>query len=332
MKKITISDVASEANVSKSTVSQYLNNRFEYMSEDTRQKIQDAIETLNYRPNIVARSLKQKSTKTVGVIVANIVHSFSTQVINELEINLHKHGFHMIVCNSNDQPEKEREHIEVLISKQVDGIIVFPTTGNIDLFEKLYKQHFPIIFIDRKIDSLPIPSVLLDNKLASKLAVDAFVEKGYRNIAFITNAIDQPITPRVERLQGFKEAMESYGLSVSKGHLNAVPVNRIQQRLSELFNEVQPDGILVANDRVLIELLRFVKQKGIKIPSDIGIIGIDEVPFASFFDPPICTIEQPFQQIALQAATILVEKIQSQNKSYQEIYRFLPKLNDRDSY
>ncbi|MEH7078951.1 LacI family DNA-binding transcriptional regulator, partial [Bacillus velezensis] len=114
MKTITISDVAKYANVSKSTVSQFLNQRYDYMSEKTKQKIEAAIQELNYQPNFVARSLKQKSTFTVGVVVANILHTFSTQVIRAVEDYFHEQGFHIIVCNADDEPEKEKKYIEML--------------------------------------------------------------------------------------------------------------------------------------------------------------------------------------------------------------------------
>ncbi|RHW36217.1 LacI family transcriptional regulator [Lysinibacillus yapensis] len=333
MGRITINDVAKEASVSKSTVSQFLNNRYEYMSEETRGKIAKAIEKLNYQPNIVARSLKQKSTKTIGVIVANIVHTFSTHIINQLEMHFHEQGFNIMVCNAGDEPKREREHIEMLIAKQVDGIIAFPTGGNIDLYKRLYESRFPIVFIDRKIDSLPIPSVLLDNLLASSMAVDAFVKKGYKQIAIITNSIDQPITPRIERLAGFKEALEKQGLPITEQHIKAVPVDEVQETIEMLMKDIKPDAILAANDRVLIELLRYVRKKGLKIPQDLGVIGIDEVPYASFFEPPISTIEQPADQIALQASTILVKQISNQYESNsQSIYRFDPLLNERQSY
>lgn len=131
MKTITISDVAKYANVSKSTVSQFLNQRYDYMSEKTKQKIEAAIQELNYQPNFVARSLKQKSTFTVGVVVANILHTFSTQVIRAVEDYFHEQGFHIIVCNADDEPEKEKKYIEMLRAKQVDGIIIFPTGENL---------------------------------------------------------------------------------------------------------------------------------------------------------------------------------------------------------
>ena len=121
------------------------------MSEQTRERVAASIEELDYRPNIVARSLKQKSTFTIGVIVANILHSFSTQIIRAIENKFHEKGFHIIVCNADDEPDKEKDYIEMLMAKQVDGIIIFPTGGNVNLYEQMKKTDFPIVFMDRTI-------------------------------------------------------------------------------------------------------------------------------------------------------------------------------------
>lgn len=125
MKRITIQDVARLAGVSKSTISQYLNKRYDYMSEETKKRIEAAINELGYEPNFIARSLKQKKTSTIAVIVANILHSFSTKVIRAVEDYCNENGFHVIVCNADDDPEKEANYIRMLRAKQVDGMIVF---------------------------------------------------------------------------------------------------------------------------------------------------------------------------------------------------------------
>ena len=203
MKNITIADVAIQAKVSKSTVSQFLNKRYEYMSETTRLKIEQTIKELNYRPNIVARSLKQKSTFTVGVIVANILHSFSTQIIRAIENNFHEHGFHIIVCNADDEPEKERNYIEMLMAKQVDGIIIFPTGGNIDLYKSMIKTEFPIVFMDRTIDELEILP-FCDNDKAATLAVDRFVESGYSVLQLLQHPLFEILVHVLNEFKGIK--------------------------------------------------------------------------------------------------------------------------------
>src|SRR5690606_32142751 len=131
MKTVTMADVAQQAGVSKSTVSQFVNNRFDYMSEETKKRVEQAIMELDYRPNILARSLKQKTTTTIGVIVANILHTFSSQIIRTIEDACNEADFHVMVCNADDDPVKERKYIEMLRAKQVDGIIILPTGSNV---------------------------------------------------------------------------------------------------------------------------------------------------------------------------------------------------------
>lgn len=329
---ITITDVAKHAKVSKSTVSQYLNKRYEYMSEKTRIKIEKTIEELNYQPNIIARSLKQKSTFTVGVVVANILHTFSTQIIRAIENYFYNQGFHIIVCNADDDPEKEKNYIEMLRAKQVDGIIIFPTGDNLDLYKRMMGDQFPIVFMDRTIKELNIATVMLDNQLASKLAIDRFVEKGYKKIGIITTSIIRNISPRLERIQGYKESLASHGIPIKTEYIKTVNAEEIQNALSELFElEKPPQAILAGNDIVLNEVLRYMKKHEMNIPDDVAVIGIDEVPYANFYNPSITTIIQPAIEMANQAAELLLSQINKTGKVDTSIHRFKPNLLSRDS-
>ncbi|MFJ8265427.1 LacI family DNA-binding transcriptional regulator [Peribacillus asahii] len=332
MKAITITDVAKHAKVSKSTVSQYLNKRYEYMSEKTRKKIEEAIEELNYQPNIIARSLKQKSTFTVGVVVANILHTFSTQIIRAIENYFYKHGFQIIVCNADDQPEKEKNYIEMLRAKQVDGIIIFPTGDNLDLYKRMKSDQFPVVFMDRAIEELNIATVMLDNHLASKLAVDRFVEKGYENIAIITTSIFRNISPRLERIQGYKEALELHGIPVNLEYIKTANAEEISDKLSELFElKKRPQAILAGNDIVLNEVLRYMKKHNMNIPDDVAVIGIDEVSYADFYTPTITTVNQPAIEMANQAAQLLLNQINKTGKEDTSVHRLKPTLLLRNS-
>ncbi|RID84314.1 LacI family transcriptional regulator [Peribacillus asahii] len=332
MKAITITDVAKHAKVSKSTVSQYLNKRYEYMSEKTRKKIEEAIEELNYQPNIIARSLKQKSTFTVGVVVANILHTFSTQIIRAIENYFYKHGFQIIVCNADDQPEKEKNYIEMLRAKQVDGIIIFPTGDNLDLYKRMKSDQFPVVFMDRAIEELNIATVMLDNHFASKLAVDQFVEKGYENIAIITTSIFRNISPRLERIQGYKEALELHGIPVNLDYIKTADAEEISDKLSELFElKNPPQAILAGNDIVLNEVLRYMKKHNMNIPDDVAVIGIDEVSYADFYTPTITTVNQPAIEMANQAAQLLLNQINKTGKEDTSVHRLKPTLLLRNS-
>src|SRR5699024_989940 len=166
MKKITIKEVAKEADVSISTVSQYLNKRYHYMSASTKIRIDAAIEKLNYKPNYLARNLKGGSTKTIGIIVANILHHFSTSITRSIEGFCDNNVYHLIICNSDDDYKKERKYIQNFISKQVDGLIIFPTYSNELLYHQLVAKDFPTVLIDRYIEDLEVPCVKLDNESA----------------------------------------------------------------------------------------------------------------------------------------------------------------------
>lgn len=332
MKKITIGDVAKHANVSKSTVSQYLNKRYEYMSERTRERIAVSIEELDYRPNIVARSLKQKSTFTIGVIVANILHSFSTQIIRAIENKFHENGFHIIVCNADDEPDKEKDYIEMLMAKQVDGMIIFPTGGNMDLYNRMKKSEFPIVFMDRIIADSEIETVALDNEQAAKLAIDEFVESGYRDIAIVTTSIIRNISPRLERIQGYKNALEYHQIPINPAYIKTTDAGMISQALEELFSyEKPPEALLAANDIVLMGVLTYVKKQGLKIPEDLAVIGIDEVPFAVFYTPSLTTISQPTIEMANLAVTLLMQQIDQEEKGKPQVHRLQPTLIKRES-
>ncbi|MDN7246154.1 substrate-binding domain-containing protein [Planococcus shenhongbingii] len=332
-RNVTIAQVAEQAKVSKSTVSQFLNKRYEYMSESTRQRIEAAIEELNYHPNIIARSLKQKSTYTVGVIVANILHSFSTQILRAIENNFNDNGFHIIICNADDEPEKERNYIEMLLAKQVDGLIIFPTGGNLDLYEQMKQRNFPVVFMDRKIDGLEIDTVMLDNHQAAKLAVDAFVESDYNQISIITTSIIRNTSPRVERIEGYKLALEEHGLPVRPEYIRTADAEQIQGVLKELFAlQEPPEAILAGNDIVLIEVLKYMKDHQLKIPKDVAVIGIDEVSFASFYSPPLTVVTQPTIEMANKATELLLAQINSKNKTARTaIHRLHPSLIKRSS-
>lgn len=333
MKNVTMAEVAKHANISKSTVSQYLNKRYEYMSESTKKRIEEAIEELNYHPNSVARSLKQKTTYTIGIIVANILHSFSTHIIRTLETEFNKQGFHTIICNADDDPEKERNYIEMLLAKQIDGLIVFPTGENLDLYEQMKKRNFPIVFMDRKLDGYEIDTVMLDNYRAAELAVDKFVSLDYTNISIVTTSVIRNISPRVERIDGYKQALEKHGLPVQKQYIKTADAAFLQETLHALFQlESPPQAIVAGNDIVLIEVLKYIKEHDMSIPHDIAVISIDEVTFASFYTPPITVVEQPKIEMANRAAELLLKQIKGEKEiGKPAVERMAPTLIDRNS-
>lgn len=327
-----MADVAKWASVSKSTVSQYLNKRYEYMSEETKKRIERAIEELGYQPNIVARSLKQKSTGTIGVIVFNILHLLTTQVLRAIEDACRQRDYHVIVCNSDDNPDKEKKYIDMLRAKQVDGLIIFPTGKNIEVYQKMVKEQFPLVFIDRMVPGVKVDAILLDNHKVAALAVDYFDKQGYERIGIVSPPFAPHVIPRMERIEGFRKALCDYGLPIIEEYVVGVEPSSIKERLKILFASAHPPEALFAiNDLTLMEILTFVKDHHLRIPEDLALITIDDVPFASIFTPALTTIAQPTFDMGEKAAERLFMQIAQKAQHDPQILRFQPKFIERDS-
>jgi LacI family transcriptional regulator, kdg operon repressor len=320
MEKVTMADVAKLAGVSKSTVSQFLNKRFEYMGEKTKLKIEEAIEELGYQPNFIARSLKQKRTSMVGIIVANITHYFSTEISRAIEDYCHTHDLHAIVCNADDDPEKEKKYIEMLRAKQVDGLIIFPTGQNNDLYKTMVRQGYPVVFVDRKVENLEVFSVITDNTDSTYKAVQHVIEKGHRNIAFVV----QPLTvsTRIDRLAGYKQALTDAGLEIKPDFIIESSISDLKSKLEQLFSfEDKPTALFAANDRVFMAVGEFLKEKGIKLGKELELIVFDNIPFSHLLEAPITFIIQPAVDMGKKAAELLFQQINKEN-TLPEVFVF----------
>jgi LacI family kdg operon repressor len=333
MKKVTMQDVALKASVSKSTVSQFINNRYEFMAEQTKLRIEEAIRELGYIPNFAAKSLKQKKSLTIGVIVANILHTFSTEIIRAIEDECEKNNFHLFVCNADDNKEKEREYIDMLLAKQVDGLIIFPTNKNVELYEKLKMSNFPIVFVDRKLDRPIYPMLILDNEKAAEIAVEQLINKGKRKIGIVSLSVVQEVTPRIERIEGYKKTLVKNGITPNNNWMIAEERKGIIPRLEKLWaEEDRPEAFFATNDLSLIELLKFLRKKGLQIASDVSVIAVDDSDFLEIAVTPITAIKQPTFEIGKDAAITLLKLIANPifEDSY-EIKRYAPQLIERES-
>ncbi|WP_410514395.1 LacI family DNA-binding transcriptional regulator [Paenibacillus sp. BR2-3] len=333
MKKLTIEDVAQRAGVSKSTVSQFLNKRFKYMSEATKNRIAAVIEELNYQPNGLARSLKQNRTHMVGIIVANIDYTLSIQCIRAIENELQSHGIQVIICNADENAEKESKYVETLIARQVDGLIVFPTGNNPEAYNRLIEAQYPLVFMDRLVDGVTTQSLLLDNEMAVKMGIGELVRSGHERIALLSLPLGEvAITPRKERMSGYKKSMEEAGLRLNEEYICSVSREDIEAELTRLLALPEPPtALLASNDIVLAEILKYVNLRSVSIPEQLSVIGIDDAEFAHIYNPVITTIRQPAYEMGMQAAKIMLSCIEDKGSSVPITYRFPPSLQQGQS-
>ncbi|GKV66570.1 MULTISPECIES: LacI family DNA-binding transcriptional regulator [Sporosarcina] len=328
--KVTMLEVAKQANVSKSTVSQYINKRYEYMSPDTRKRIEQAIEELDYVPNSIAKSLKQKKTKTIGVIVANILHEFSTEIIRSVGNECDKNEYHIFVCNADDDPKKERGYIDNLLARQVDGLIIIPTDGNGTYYSDLYKRKVPIVFLDRKTTTTSYPTIVLDNEETARLAVERIVHEGKKKVAVVGTSLDKYISPRIERIEGYKKALKHYGLKSEPSWVIAEERLKIQMELIKLWDSPgqKPDSFFAINDIALIELLYFVKKLKADVQEQLTIVAVDNSPFLDILQSKISIIHQPTRLMGVSAVELLMQMINTDSiEIEQPLKKFTPTIS-----
>ncbi|MDF2572229.1 MAG: kdgR 4 [Sporomusa sp.] len=333
---VTIAEVAKRSGVSKSTVSRYLNGLYDHMGVDTRDRIAAVIAELDYRPNALARSLKQKRTHTIGAIVANILNPFSTSIIRGIEDTLQEAGFNLILCNADDDPVKERDYINMLSDKQVDGLIINTTGCNNDLIAQVNK-HTPVVLIDRKVPEIDIDTVSVDSASGVRQAIDHMVHLGHRRIAMFTLPYDH-VSPRLERVQAYQAALAEHGLPLREEWMvrTSIDVETISVKLQELIgvevSGVKPTGIFCANNLITMSVVRALKTLGISVPAEVAVLGFDDWDWAELIEPPVTVIAQPVYDMGNKAASMLIKRLKSTRIAKKTaIVMFEPELIKRKS-
>lgn len=327
---VTISEVAKEANVSRATVSHVINNT-RFVSEETRQRVEQAINELGYRPNILARSLRLGETLTLGLILPDSSNTFFAEIGRSIEIAAFESGYSVILCNSGEDPDKESLYIDVLTKKQVDGIILVPTCIHCDAIRSLKKLQVPIVLMDRELTDLVLDTVLVDNRMGGLIATRYLISLGHQRIACIAGP--SSTNPSAQRLQGYKQALEEARIPFDEslvriGDFSALSGWSLGNGLLSITEP--PTAIFACNDMMAIGLLRATHEKGIRVPDDLSLIGFDDIEPVSFTIPPLTTIAQPKIEISEKAIKFLIQRINNPQRDPQ--YEILPvSLVVRDS-
>lgn len=323
---VTINDVARLAGVSKTTISRYLNGKYEFMSKGTRQNIQNIIEKLHYRPNNIAKTLKSNKSGMIGVIIADITSQFSSILLKGIGDICMANGYQVIISNVDDDPEKERQYIGSLIDSRVEGIIVNTTGYNDEFLVKVNETRVPIVLADRTMKELKIDSVATDNYKMTFETIKFLVKRGYRNIAFFT---EEPKGNRVRhiRRQGYLDAMKDL-LNIDGNELiytiDTNDKNTCKEALKSFNNSCKNKlkAIFTLNGVTLLNVLQSIKQCNLKIPEDFYVCGYEDWGWASLAYSKIPVISQNSYEVGAEAAKMLIKRINSNRKSkpkYKEI-------------
>lgn len=329
---VTIKDVAKRAGVSTSTVSHVI-NKTRRVSDALEQRVLAAMDELDYRPNILARSLRVRESRTIGVVVPDNSNPFFAEMARAIENRVFGDGYSVFLCNSDGQEAKERAYVNSLVLKRVDGVIFITSGGTTEPLEELVRHDTPVVVVDREVPLSLADVVLLDNRTGGVLATRHLIELGHRLIACITGP--SMLTPSADRVLGYRQAMEEAGLSVRAewilpGDFRSASGQRAMARLLALPEP--PTAVFACNDLMAIGAMRALRAAGIHIPADVSLVGFDDIPLASEVTPALTTVAQPIAEMGSIAVELLLSRINDKRDLTQTERRVLkPTLVVRDS-
>ncbi|NPV54987.1 MAG: LacI family DNA-binding transcriptional regulator [Firmicutes bacterium] len=308
-----IKEVAELAKVSPSTVSRVLNGTGQ-VKQETREAVLKAVERLNYRPNPLAQSLRNKKTRLIAVLLPDITNPFFPEVVRGLEDTAKGYGYNIILGNTDENREKELEYIKALGNRWIDGMIFSSVSGGREVEKRIVElaRSLPVVLIDRKLEALSLSSVIVDNFRGAYEATMHLISLGKRRIAFIGGPPDIQIFR--DRLNGYLKALEESGIKrdddiIQNGDLKIGGGCLATIRL--LDSPSPPAAIFAANDLMAIGALRIVKKRRLRIPEDVAVIGFDDIPLASQITPGLSTVSQPSHEIGAQAMQLLMRSIKN---------------------
>lgn len=331
-KQATIKDIAKALNISTSTVSRALRNAPD-VNQETRNAVVALSEELSYQPSRLALSLQQKQTHTIGVIVPNLDYVMATMVKGIDEVALEA-GYTVMVCQSNESFGREMVNTRRLLDSLVDGFIVSVSSESkvFDHFKKIQQKNMPMVVFDRVSADLVAPKVKLDNVEGGSLAAEHLIEQGYKRIAVLAGPKNLAISN--ERLEGCLKVMKKFKLKPDASHI--IHCNFNQQDAYEatvglLKTKNRPDAIFTISDRMAIGAMLAIKEKGLRMPTEIGLVGFNNEPVTNLVSPTISSVEQPAFELGKAAAKLFLEQMHhEEDLSGMEVV-LKPKLVIRES-
>ncbi len=313
---VTIKDIAKALGLSTSTVSRALRDSYE-ISPETKKIVLEYAEKINYHPNPIALSLKERRSRSIGVIVCEVANSYFSQVINGIESIANTNGYNVIISQSHESAEKELVNLQYLTSRSVDGLIISVSTETTDFnfFRELHDRGMPIVFFDRIVDEIQTHKVIADNFKGAYDATTHLVNCGYKRIATLCNTVFLSIGK--ERLAGYKAALTDHGIEPDDSLIRycqhgGMVAAEMEDAIEELFKTTQVQVAFFASaDQLTTGCLRALRAKGLTVPDDVGLIGFSNSELTELLNPSLSVIQQPAFEMGEVATSLLLELIES---------------------
>ena len=320
-KKVTLKQIAKELDVSISTVSKSLRDSTE-ISEDTRQKVQAFAKLYNYKPNLIALSLKNRKTKTIGIIIPEIVHHFFATVISGIEHLANEKGYNVIVCLSDESFDKEVINMEMLANGSIDGFIMSlskETQQKKDFHHiiEATSQGMPVVMFDRVTNDIFCDKVIIDDKTAAQDAVNFLIHKGMRKIGLITT-VDYVSVGKL-RTEGYLHALQQNNITLDeKLILKIEDIDNCTSEIEKFIKENEVDSVFAVNELFAVTAIKSINQIGKKVPEDISVIGFTDGIISKYSTPSITTVSQNGISMGQKAAKLLIDRLE--NEEEDEFY------------
>lgn len=325
----TMKDIARIAQVSTSTVSHVINNTG-YVSDAMRERIMKVVKELNYRPSVLARSLKIKQTKTLGMLVTATNNPFFAEVVSGVEQYCNQHDYNLIISSLDGNEERLEQNIQTLIQKQVDGLLLMYSDSRHSFLKQL-DVALPMVIMDWWPTALSADKIYENSELGAYLATKCLIEQGHKEIAIITGNLNKSLAQN--RLQGYKKALNEHQLAIRdewiiESHFDFEGGVEGMKKLLQAGK--RPTAVFACSDTIAVGVYQVAWQNGLRIPQDLSVIGYDDITLAQYLAPPLTTIHQPKAELGKLAVETLLERIKNPHKSEQSIL-LEPKLIWRDS-
>ncbi len=314
-KKVTLKQIAKELDVSISTVSKSLRNSME-ISEDTRQKVQAFAKLYNYKPNNIALSLKNKKTKTICIIIPEIIHHFFATVISGVEHVANENGYNVLICLSDESFDKEVINMEMLANGSIDGFIMSLSKEtqlkkDFHHISEVINQGMPVVMFDRVTNEILCDKVIIDDNLAAFNATQYLIDKGFKNIALITT-VDYVSVGKL-RTEGYTKALKTNDIPLNEKLIVKIEdTENFEDAIEQLLSQNTVDAIFAVNELFAVTSIKIAARLGKKVPEDISIIGFTDGIISKFSSPGITTVSQNGIKMGAKAAKMLIERLETE--------------------
>jgi DNA-binding LacI/PurR family transcriptional regulator len=327
----TIADVARKAGVSVSTAARVLSGRG-YAAEDTRRLVLEAAKDLGYVPNQIARSLRTRQTKMVGLLIGDVENSFYSVIAKNVESVAKDSGYHVVLCNSDDEPDIEREYLKLLEAMRVDALIVTPTSKNRRDLAHLHDKGMVIVQVDRRVDGLVADAILVDNESGAEHAVSHLIDAGHTRIGILTGELAVPTAQ--QRLAGYERALKDHGIPVRPELVKTGSFHRehaIEDATDLIRAEPAPTAVFAANNILAEATLIALDHDQLRVPRDVSVVAFDDVQWMSMVEPAVTAVRQPVADMARSAAELVLRRLREGRVGPPSTIVFRTQLVERDS-